>query len=126
MSHDPGSAGGAALGPLAAAGWLRPFRLAATFCVLGLIAAAAANAQSGPNIILILADDLGYGDVGAYGATDIFTPNIDRLASEGVRLDRFYMAPSCSISQVMLMTGSYAPRVSLGRNHTPSASTGIH
>jgi len=79
-----------------------------------------------PNVVLILADDLGYGDVGAYGATDILTPSIDRLASEGVKLNSFYVSPSCGITRAMLLTGSYAPRISLNRNHTPSAITGIH
>ena len=79
-----------------------------------------------PNVILILADDLGYADLGSFGATDIFTPNIDRLASEGLKLTNFYMAPSCGVTRAMLLTGSYAPRVSLSRNHTPSARTGIH
>ncbi|MDH3441018.1 MAG: sulfatase-like hydrolase/transferase, partial [Gammaproteobacteria bacterium] len=93
----------------------------------GLLGSAFAQAQSTtPNVVLILADDLGYGDVGTYGAADVFTPNIDRLASEGVKFDRFYMTPSCSISRALLLTGSYAPRVSMSRNNTPSAATGIH
>jgi len=79
-----------------------------------------------PNIVLILADDLGYGDVGANGATDILTPNIDRLASEGAMMSSFYTAPSCSLSRSMLMTGSFAPRLSTSRNFTPSSSVGIH
>jgi arylsulfatase A len=86
---------------------------------------AAASGQS-PNIVLIVADDLGYGDVGAYGATDILTPNIDRLASEGVKLNAFYTAPSCALSRTMLMTGSYAPRTGGSRNYTPSSEVGIH
>ena len=79
-----------------------------------------------PNIVLILADDLGYGDVGAFGATDIVTPNIDRIATEGIRFTSFYTAPSCSLSRTMLMTGSYAPRSSASRNYTPSSTVGIH
>ncbi len=82
-------------------------------------------AQS-PNVVLIVADDLGYGDVGAYGATDIATPNIDSLAADGVKLNAFYTSPSCSLSRSMLMTGSYAPRLSGGRNYTPSSPFGIH
>lgn len=84
-----------------------------------------ALAQS-PNVVLIVADDLGYGDVGAYGATDIATPSIDSLADEGVKLNAFYTSPSCSLSRSMLMTGSYAPRLSGGRNYTPSSPFGIH
>ncbi len=79
-----------------------------------------------PNIVLIIADDLGYGDVGAYGATDILTPSIDSLAAEGVKLNAFYTSPSCSLSRSMLMTGSYAPRLSGSRNYTPSSAVGIH
>ena len=50
-----------------------------------------------PNIVLLVADDLGYGDLGCYGALDIPTPNLDRLAREGVRLTSFYSAAAvCS------------------------------
>ena len=64
-----------------------------------------------PNVILIVADDLGYGDLGAYGATDLATPNIDRLAQEGLRFTDFYaVANTCSPSRAALMTGRYPPR----------------
>ena len=103
----------------------------ATLVLLGLVtlgspAAAQVPPPDAPNIVLILADDVGYGDIGAYGATDISTPSIDRLANEGVKLDDFYTAPSCSLSRNMLVTGSYAPRLSSSRNYTPSSSFGIH
>lgn len=57
-----------------------------------------------PNVIIILADDLGWGDVGYHGS-DIETPNIDRLAKEGTRLERFYATPFCSPTRAALMTG---------------------
>ena len=61
-----------------------------------------------PNVILIYADDLGYGDVGAYGATEIETPNIDRLAEGGVRFTNGYASSAtCSPSRYALLTGSY-------------------
>ena len=64
-----------------------------------------------PNVILILADDLGYGDAGAYGATLIKTPHIDRLAEEGIRLTDFYASSNvCSPSRAGLLTGRYAVR----------------
>ena len=67
-----------------------------------------------PNVVLIFADDLGYGDVGAFGARDIKTPNIDRLAAEGTRFTSFYVAqPVCTASRAALMTGCYANRVGL-------------
>jgi arylsulfatase A-like enzyme len=64
-----------------------------------------------PNIVLILADDLGYGDLGCYGATKIKTPNMDRLAAEGLRFTQGY-APSstCTPSRFSLLTGEYAWR----------------
>lgn len=71
----------------------------------------ATPASQKPNIIIILADDLGYGDLGCYGATKIKTPNIDRLAAEGARFTQGY-APSstCTPSRFALLTGEYAWR----------------
>jgi arylsulfatase A len=64
-----------------------------------------------PNVVFILADDLGYGDLSSYGAADIATPNIDRLAREGVRFTDFYsVGNTCSPSRAALMTGRYPPR----------------
>lgn len=70
-----------------------------------------ATARS-PNIVLIMADDLGYGDVGCYGCEDIRTPNIDRIAAEGVRFTTFYAnAPECTPTRTALLTGRYQQRV---------------
>src|SRR5258705_13924362 len=66
-----------------------------------------------PNVVLIITDDVGYGDIGSYGAPDIRTPNIDRLAKEGVRLTDFYAAPQCTPTRAALMTGRYQQRVRL-------------
>ncbi|MEN6577175.1 MAG: sulfatase-like hydrolase/transferase, partial [Phycisphaerales bacterium] len=64
-----------------------------------------------PNLILIYADDLGYGDVGCYGATRVATPNIDRLAREGVRFTNAHSASAtCTPSRYALLTGEYAWR----------------
>jgi arylsulfatase A-like enzyme len=72
-----------------------------------------------PNIIMILADDLGYGDIGAYGCKDIQTPNIDQLAATGVRLTSGYVsAPYCAPSRAGLMTGRYQQRH--GFRHNPA------
>lgn len=69
------------------------------------------NARS-PNIVLILTDDLGYGDVGCYGCTDIRTPAIDNLAAEGVKFTTFYSnAPECTPTRTALLTGRYQHRV---------------
>jgi arylsulfatase A-like enzyme len=65
-----------------------------------------------PNIVLILADDLGYGDVGCYGCADTRTPNIDRIAAEGVRFTSFYSnGPECTPTRTALLTGRYQHRV---------------
>lgn len=79
-------------------------------CV-SLPSSGAAATQTKPNIVLIVADDLGYGDLGCYGATKIKTPNVDRLAAEGVRFTQGY-APSstCTPSRYSLLTGEYAWR----------------
>ena len=65
-----------------------------------------------PNIIFILADDLGYGDIGCYGCKDIKTPHIDQLAKQGVRFATFYSnGPECSPTRTGLLTGRYQQRV---------------
>lgn len=64
------------------------------------------------NILLLLADDLGYGDLSCYGCPDIRTPSLDKLAGEGVRFTRFYSnAPECTPSRTALLTGRYQQRV---------------
>jgi arylsulfatase A-like enzyme len=91
------------------------FRL--LFC-LGLMAGlvgevpAAQAAGTKPNVVIILADDLGNADLG-YRGSDIKTPNIDKLANEGVRLESFYGMPVCTPSRAELMTGRYAMRYGL-------------
>jgi arylsulfatase A-like enzyme len=78
---------------------------------------ASAAAQPGtrpPNIVLIVADDLGYGDIGANGAASIRTPAIDRLAAEGVRFTDFYVAQAvCSASRAAILTGTYPNRIGI-------------
>ena len=76
----------------------------------GSAASLAAVAPRPPNVILILADDLGYGDLGVYGC-EVPTPNLDRLASQGVRFTQAYVAsPVCSPSRVAITTGQYPAR----------------
>ncbi len=67
---------------------------------------AAASADDGPNIILVMADDLGFADLGCYGS-EIETPNLDALAAEGLRFTQFYNTAKCHSSRVSLLTGLY-------------------
>ncbi len=87
--------------------------------LLGISAAEAIQNLPGnpqrPNVVLIITDDVGYGDIGSYGASDIMTPNIDRLAKEGVKLTDFYAAPQCTPTRAALITGRYQQRVQLER-----------
>jgi arylsulfatase A-like enzyme len=64
-----------------------------------------------PNVIVILADDLGYGDLACYGAKDIRTPHLDKMAGEGLRLTSFYAQPVCGPSRAALLTGCYPIRI---------------
>lgn len=73
----------------------------------------APTAEAAPNVLILVADDLGWADVGYHGS-DIQTPNIDSLASDGVQLDRLYVAPSCTPTRTALMTGRNAHRLGLG------------
>jgi arylsulfatase A-like enzyme len=88
-------------------------RTALTF-LAAIVCAAPVAAQSAqtsrPNIVLIITDDVGYGDIGSYGAPDIKTPNIDSLAKNGTRLTDFYAAPNCSPTRAMLISGRYQQR----------------
>lgn len=86
---------------------------------LALAPIVGANAQanqkdSRPNIIFIMVDDLGFSDLGCYGATDIHTPNIDRLASEGVRFRQFYNNSISAPTRASLITGQYQHNAGMG------------
>ena len=72
------------------------------------------SSRSKPNVVLIIMDDMGYGDIGSYGAPDARTPNIDRLAREGIRLTNAYAnGPNCTPTRASLITGRYQQRVGL-------------
>lgn len=102
--------------------------LASLVCALLVLSgSAAAVPASPPNIILIFCDDLGYGDLGCYGAKDIPTPHLDRMAAEGVRFTDFYAAASvCMPSRAALLTGCYPPRVGITGNVHPHENWGLH
>ena len=84
--------------------------LAAASAFCSAASAVRAEASPRPNVVLIVADDMGFADVGFNGATDIQTPNIDRLAASGVKLDQFYVQPLCTPTRAALLTGRYPMR----------------
>lgn len=91
-------------------------------------AAAAVSAEQPPNIVFIFIDDMGYGDIGPFGNTVNKTPNLDRMAAEGLKLTQFYVAnTACTPSRSALMTGTYAHRIGMdGSVVFPGESRGLH
>jgi arylsulfatase A-like enzyme len=96
---------------------------------LGLFSSTTAMASGGsagkPNFVVILLDDMGYGDIGPFGSKLNRTPRLDRMAAEGMRLTSFYAASICTPSRAQLMTGCYAKRVGLSAVLYPKWSTGL-
>lgn len=86
-----------------------------------------ATEAAGPNIVVIFIDDMGYGDVGFNGATVPQTPNLDRMASEGMKFTDFYVGCAvCSGSRTALMTGCHYQRVSMNPVLFPNSKQGLH
>ncbi|MFM7243455.1 MAG: sulfatase-like hydrolase/transferase, partial [Planctomycetaceae bacterium] len=79
-----------------------------------------------PNVVVVFIDDLGYGDIGPFGATKQKTPNLDRMAREGMKLTNFYAAPACSVSRAQLLTGCYGLRVSVPWVFFPAGKHGLN
>jgi len=93
---------------------------------LAQLCAADATEAPKPNIVLIFVDDLGYGDIGPFGATKHKTPHLDKLAAEGMKFTSFYATPVCSMSRACLMTGCYNVRVSIPGVFGPGSTKGLH
>ncbi|HTN74284.1 MAG TPA: sulfatase, partial [Pirellulaceae bacterium] len=97
-----------------------------SLCLAPCRAAIAAEESRPPNIVLIFADDLGYGDLGCYGAQHTKTPELDRLAKDGTRFTDFHTpAAVCSASRAALLTGCYPQRVNIMGALMPTAKVGI-
>ena len=80
-----------------------------------------------PNIIIIFTDDQGYADLGSYGAVDFETPNLDRLANEGIRFTDFQVSQAvCSASRASLLTGSYSQRIGVRGAYNHTARVGLN
>ena len=106
---------------------MRPSSAAAWIAFATLCLATATPASGRPNVVIFLADDLGWADVGYHGEEVIETPSIDRLAAEGVQLDRFYSTPICSPTRAALMTGRDPMRLGVAYGVImPWHNNGIH
>ena len=108
------------------------YRLAACLLAGATLPAAApafssTRAEPPPNFVIVFADDLGYGDLGCYGARGYRTPNLDRLAAQGTRFTSFYVAQAvCSASRAALLTGCYPNRIGILGALSPSSKTGLN
>ena len=95
--------------------------------LVGQTHAAAQLAKRPPSIIHILADDVGYDDIGCFGSKVIATPNLDKLAKQGMRFTSFYAPhPYCTPSRAAILTGCYAQRVGLPKVLFPNDTVGLH
>lgn len=103
-------------------------RVSLLLCFFLFSSAVLAAAERRPNVVIILIDDQGYYDLGCYGATEVKTPRIDRLAEEGIRFTDYYAAaPICSPSRAGLLTGAYPRRIGMETWVQRADSTrGIH
>lgn len=105
---------------------------ARTLCLffMLLLSADAIQAADGnpakPNIVIVFIDDMGYGDIGPFGATKQKTPNLDRMAGEGMKLTSFYAASVCSVSRAQLLTGCYGARISVPGVYGPGSRNGLN
>ena len=98
---------------------MRVNRLGLTAVLVTLVSGASNAAEPPPNIVFIMADDLGIGHLGCYGQKKIKTPNVDRMAAEGIKFTQFYSGASvCAPARSVLMTG-------LHTGHTPVRNNGL-
>lgn len=97
--------------------------------ILAIFVSASATAAAPyrpPNVVIIFIDDMGYGDIGAFGAKGYSTPNLDRMAAEGMKFTSFYSAqPICTASRTALLTGCYPNRIGLFGALGPNSKIGI-
>lgn len=101
-------------------------KLLTLLCLVVLFALVNPAYSAPPNIVILFVDDLGYADIGPFGATKQKTPNLDRMAREGMKLTSFYAAPVCSVSRAQMMTGCYGARVSVPGVYPPGSKNGLH
>ena len=83
-------------------------------------------AATKPNFVVLFIDDMGYADIGPFGATKQKTPNLDKMAKDGIKMTSFYAAPVCSVSRAQMMTGCYGARVSVPGVFPPASAHGLN
>lgn len=91
-----------------------------------ILIAPSIQAADKPNFVIVFIDDMGYGDIEPFGSKVNDTPNLNRMAAEGLKLTSFYAAPVCSASRAQLLTGCYAPRVSVPGVFFPAGPKGLN
>ena len=97
------------------------------YSLLGLILLSSCITETLPNVIFILTDDQGYGDLGIYGASDIETPYLDELALNGAYFTSYYSTqPVCSASRASIMTGVYSDRIGIHNAYSPGSKVGLN
>src|ERR1044071_3026198 len=101
-------------------------RLVVVIIAILALRAQAAEPTRPPNFVIVFTDDQGYGDVGCFGSPNIKTPNIDRMAAEGMKFTSFFVGQAvCSASRAALMTGCYPIRVGILGALGPGANYGL-
>ncbi len=106
---------------------MKPVLMCCLAVVLAFAGATLCAEERQPNFVIFYVDDMGYGDVGVYGSTQIATPHLDRMAAEGVRFTEYYApSPICSPSRAGLLTGRYPARYGMAQGvFFPDAETGL-
>ncbi len=95
--------------------------------IFGWMSCNTPEVSSPPNVIIIFTDDQGYNDVACFGATDIETPHLDQMASEGVKMTSFYSTQAvCSASRAGLLTGCYPNRIGIHQALMPHSAVGLN
>ena len=96
------------------------------YLLIGLLLFSCGKNETTPNIVFILTDDLGYGDLSSYGSKTINSENIDQLAKDGIKLTSYYAAqPVCSASRAAVLTGVYPNRIGIHNAFGPNSNSGI-
>jgi len=108
--------------------FLLPGNYFAIFVLASVVSGSICAATPGiaPNVVLIFIDDMGYADIGPFGNTEVKTPHLDKLASQGMKFTSFYATPVCSMSRACLLTGCYNTRVSIPGVLFPGSTIGLH